>query len=153
MDRPLTLRAHDVRAILNGRKTQHRTVLRNPEYFGCPTGDCPHERQAECDAAMAGLSSKDIGAAVGDRLWVSWREGLTLIVTDVRVQRLQDISRGDAMDEGCPFANMADGPDPRLWYADVWNAAHGTGAWDRNDWVVARTFEVLKSNIDEVKHG
>jgi len=71
-----------------------------------------------------------------------WASRLTLTVTDVRVQRVADIDRGDAMDEGCPFANMADGPDPREWFRDLWdsiNAKRGFG-WDVNPWVAAYTF-------------
>ena len=73
---------------------------------------------------------------------------ITLTATDVRVMRVQDINRGDAMGEGCPFANMADGPDPREWYAALWNSIHGPDAWGRNDWVEALTFAVRKRNID-----
>ena len=60
---------------------------------------------------------------------------ITLEITGVRVERLQDISRGDAMAEGCPFPNMADGDDPRRWYADLWDQINGAGAWDKNPWV------------------
>ena len=50
----------------------------HPERYGCPTGDCPHGRQAECDAAMAALTPKEVGYAVGDRLYVREAEnGLT----------------------------------------------------------------------------
>ncbi len=61
-----------VRALLDGRKTQTRRLLRNPEFFGCPTGDCPHNTQAECNAAMAALA-RDIYAMPyqpEDRLYV-----------------------------------------------------------------------------------
>lgn len=64
-----------------------------------------------------------------------WASRITLEVTGVRVERLQDISRGDAMDEGCPFQNMAAGPDPRDWYADLWDSINGPGTWDANPWV------------------
>jgi len=64
-----------------------------------------------------------------------WASRITLEVTGVRVERLQDISRGDAMDEGCPFPNMAQGPDPRQWYADLWASINGPGSWDANPWV------------------
>ena len=64
-----------------------------------------------------------------------WASRITLEVTGVRVERLQSISRGDAMAEGCPFANMADGPDPRKWYAELWDQINGPGAWDLNPWV------------------
>ena len=60
---------------------------------------------------------------------------ITLEVTNVRVERLQAISRGNAMAEGCPFANMAAGPDPREWFADLWRQINGPGSWDANPWV------------------
>ena len=56
-----------------------------------------------------------------------------LEVTGVRVERLQSISRGDAMAEGCPFPNMADGADPRKWFAEVWESTGGD--WAANPWV------------------
>lgn len=79
-----------------------------------------------------------------------WASRLTLRITEVRVERLQRITRGDAMDEGCPFSNMADGPDPREWYADLWNAINGPDSWPANPWVWALTFEVIQSNVDQV---
>ena len=82
-----------------------------------------------------------------------WASRLTLLVTDVRVQRLQEIIRGDAMEEGCPFANMADGPNPRDWYRDIWNSIHGPDAWDANPWVAAISFTVHRCNIDTMEEG
>lgn len=70
-----------------------------------------------------------------------WASRITLEVTDVRVERLQDISRGDAMDEGCPFRNMAKGDDPRKWYADLWHHINGAGSWEANPWVWAINFK------------
>ena len=60
---------------------------------------------------------------------------ITLDVVSVRVERLRDISRGDAMGEGCPFPNMAQGDDPRQWYADLWSQINGPGSWELNPWV------------------
>ena len=82
-----------------------------------------------------------------------WASRLTLTVTDVRVQRVQDINRGDAMEEGCPFANMQDGPDPRDWFRDTWNTLNASRgfAWDANPWVVAITFTVHRCNIDQME--
>ena len=64
-----------------------------------------------------------------------WACRITLEVVSVRVERLQDISRGDAMAEGCPFPNMAEGDDPRKWYADLWEQINGPGSWAENPWV------------------
>ncbi len=64
-----------------------------------------------------------------------WASRITLEITGVRVEKLQDISRGDAMAEGCPFPNMQDGEDPRQWYADLWESINGKGSWSANPWV------------------
>jgi len=69
-DLPIAFMPLMVDALHDDRKRQTRRLLRNPEYFGCPTGDCPHQTQAECDAAMAALTRADTGYAVGDRLYV-----------------------------------------------------------------------------------
>jgi len=60
---------------------------------------------------------------------------LLLRVKSVRVERLQEITRGDAMDEGCPFANMADGPNPKDWFNNLWQSINGPESWDANPWV------------------
>ncbi len=70
-----------------------------------------------------------------------WASRLLLEVTEVRVERLQDISRGDAMAEGCPFPNMAKGDDPRQWYAELWEQINGPGSWDENPWVWVLSFQ------------
>jgi hypothetical protein len=96
------------------------------------------------------------------------RSRLTLIVTDVRVQRLQDISEEDAEAEGlwyCPEGDGAgfwfSGPEmteKHVWgegsvecYARLWDHINGKGAWDANPWVAAYTFEVHKCNIDAME--
>ena len=93
-----------------------------------------------------------------------WASRLTLIVTDVRVERLQAISEADAVAEGC-FKGKASGrvfasaaamhlggdewANARDWYADLWEVINGPGAWDANPWVAAYTFTVIPKNIDE----
>lgn len=78
-----------------------------------------------------------------------WASRLTLTVTDVRVQRIQDISEDDAFEEGVtrldvPLATY------KAAFRDLWNHLHGPHAWDRNDWVAAYTFEVARGNIDQI---
>ena len=45
------------------------------------------------------------------------------------------MTRGDAMSEGCPFPNMAQGKNPRLWYEQLWNQINGHDSWAENPWV------------------
>lgn len=73
-----------------------------------------------------------------------WASRILLEIVSVRVERLHDISRGDAMAEGCPFPNMAQGDDPRKWYADLWNSINGPGSWDANPWVWVIEFKRAK---------
>lgn len=94
-----------------------------------------------------------------------WASRITLIVTDVRVQRVQDISREDAKAEGMPVDhnwNYYEPPPPEVdgWqgyeYASFslcWNelnAKRGYG-WDANPWVAAISFRPIFANIDHVE--
>lgn len=74
-----------------------------------------------------------------------WASRILLEIVAVRVERLQAISRGDAMEEGCPFPNMASGPDPREWYSGLWNEINGAGSWDANPWVWVVEFRRVPS--------
>jgi hypothetical protein len=66
-------------------------------------------------------------------------------ITSVRAERLQDISRGDCMAEGCPLPNIAKKTDPKQWYADFWEKINGPGSWAANPWVWVLEFKVLKN--------
>jgi hypothetical protein len=128
--------------------------------------------------ARSGLGGgKAIYAAEGRLPWAKYwpsihmpREfsRLTLHVTDVRVQRLQDISPEDARDEGVDRRSRkvrqmwlfgADAAQREAiylracpWeYEDLWNSINGGGAWDANPWVVAYTFVVEQANIAKAR--
>lgn len=89
---------------------------------------------------------------------------LTLIVTDVRVERLQDISEADA-DAECFGGNYPGDVLPEVFHGDreqyghlsmaqcygrLWNHINGAGAWEENPWIVAYTFTVHHGNIDQI---
>lgn len=218
-DRPIPFTTPMIRALLDGRKTQTRRVLKSTYD---PGGVIPDGAGGQMDYVEPSETPERPKYAVGDRLWVReawrtfvsldavkpsellngkrgagiiyladghslsvsrngerheggerddqqafgkyrppmfmprWASRLTLIVTDVRVQRLHDINRGDAMEEGCPFANMADGPNPRDWFSDLWdsiadNPKRPGCAWRDNPWVVALTFRTIHQNIDQIE--
>jgi hypothetical protein len=89
-----------------------------------------------------------------------WASRITLDVTDVRVQRLQDISEDDAAAEGWPApeerakTGVAEIRDayPIGWYAALWNSINQKPfhQWSANPWVVAYTFTVQRGNIDQL---
>lgn len=87
------------------------------------------------------------------RFMPRWASRLTLRITDVRVQRLQDISADDVIDEGIEPDDSGDAAFEssvnRVVYADLWDRINGAGAWDINPWVWALTFEIIKQNVDD----
>lgn len=85
-----------------------------------------------------------------------WASRMTLTVTDVRVERLQDISEADAKAEGVSdeltdYELYGQSQPYRFGYSSLWNLINGEGAWQANPWVAAYTFAVIQKNIAEVR--
>jgi hypothetical protein len=222
-DKPILFSAPMIRALLDGRKTQTRRVLKHPKGIDiniAPTVQTDDATWIAFDHPKGGpLTCIKWPYAPGDRLWVKeawncfafsqdgeeasptqtipsaaeyreckedayrfdiqaiyresdrarkwfsdqqwrspihmprWASRLTLTVTDVRVQRLQDISEADAMAEGANPSDLRMYPELGTscdWFHDLWNSLHGPDAWDANPWVVALTFDVHHRNIDQM---
>ena len=184
-DKPIIFSAPMIRALLDGRKTQTRRVLtlRNgiihdrSDASDCVRffpGDRLYVREAFAkDSLMPNgvryVATDDINELRKKRPSIHmprWASRLTLTVTEVGVQRLQEISEADACAEGCKPGELNDRGEPfpaeephpkcgwvgwdcaRDWYADLWDSLHGPGAWDLNPWVAAYTFTVHRCNID-----
>jgi hypothetical protein len=92
-----------------------------------------------------------------------WASRLTLEVTDIRVERLQDISEEDALAEGIklwddgfhwepntePFGAMRlIGLTAKQAYMGLWEDISGCESLEANPWVWALTFKVHKQNVD-----
>ena len=78
---------------------------------------------------------------------------ITLEITGVRVEKLQDISPRDCEAEGCKRLPLQEGENQPWWTADasagqvlhsrsalgayhkLWNHINGAGSWDANPWV------------------
>lgn len=105
-----------------------------------------------------------------------WASRLTLRITDVRVQRLQDmegqapyLGESDALAEGVNrishgdgnyyFSAFRDEPHPKNWgdptdaFREMWESINGPGSWDENPWVWALSFDVIEANVDDVLRG
>ena len=83
-----------------------------------------------------------------------WASRITLEVTAVKVERLQDISETDAIAEGIEktpngFWSLygqadADGTySPRASYRALWESINGPRSWDANPWVWCVSFKRL----------
>ena len=206
-ERPILFTPGNVRAILDGTKTQTRRIVKlpaapnhlgtwEPTTVGGPEGGLTknggslpemlalwHTRTGLCITCPFGVP--------GDRLWV--REGLCkspgglvqyrrdlkvvgwaewewqrltlspihmprkfarfwLEITDVRIQRLQEISEEDAIGEGVTIkqdariaALVAKDMPGRMEYWALWESIHGKGSWEMNPWVWAITFKQVKA--------
>lgn len=88
-----------------------------------------------------------------------WACRTVLEITEVRVERVQDISEEDALAEGVTridhgreyyFSAMRDEPDHRNWvdptdaYKELWDSINGKGSWALNPWVWVLEFRRMK---------
>ncbi|WP_421193939.1 hypothetical protein [Aeromonas jandaei] len=196
-ERPVIFNGEMIRAILAGRKTQTRRIMKpQPE----PVPGKPGEYWWPAKAFETMVKMSDFqrvgfeGAAadaspfgrIGDRLWVRETFGdcgvrlvyradaddgascqvtrwtpsihmprsvcrLLLEITDVRVERLNDINEQDAlaegMDDGTSPAAIAAGwfEKPRRAFRRLWERIYGQESWDSNPWVWVVEFKLVQS--------
>lgn len=118
----------------------------------------PKERGDYCVAYAANdeeeLHPEDRGFTWRPSIFMPrWASRITLEVTDVRVQRVQDISEEDARAEGCEaYGGICSSPmeapehDGRTVvedFQDLWDSINGKKpgrSWDDNPWVWALSF-------------
>jgi len=100
-----------------------------------------------------------------------WASRLTLRITNVRVERLQDMegqhpNESDAIAEGVNAIHHGDGayyysafrgePHPKNWcdptdaFRELWEQINGPESWTANPWVWVIEFEVIRVNVDAV---
>ncbi len=82
-----------------------------------------------------------------------WAARITLEITNVRVQRIQDISCADVLAEGSPVP-LREHSNPELgiqcvsakeWFSEEWNRTNAKrgNSWESNPWTWAITFKKL----------
>ncbi|ELF6917783.1 hypothetical protein RA591_004863, partial [Salmonella enterica] len=66
-----------------------------------------------------------------------WASRILLEITDVRVERLRDLSEEDAKSEGItpPAGGVLPGWEYRINFRDLWMDIYGTDSWEANPWV------------------
>lgn len=192
-ERPILFSDEMVRAILDGKKTQTRRMLKPQPIHHLK--DIPghfHSHWTFKDVVLAGkkewlLQQCPYGRR-GDKLWVReafhfaqggpiydaaggvmdsaddeivyratafkrrvrwtpsihmprWASRINLEITEVRVERLMEISKTDALAEGITLhSDHHDKPEHSILsavqtYRDLWERINGTGSWNENPWV------------------
>lgn len=198
--RPILFSTPMIRALLDGRKSMTRRIVKQqerlrmgtdvliegdhrPEYlneYGSWQQWVPNAKTMRCPYGVPGdlLYVKETFAHVANfpptvRYYATddvhelrkklpsiymprWASRLTLELTDVRVERLQDISEQDAIAEGADrlvmdddgkFYESANGTH-RCGYAGLWDHINGDGSWDENPFVWCISFRTILANID-----
>lgn len=185
-EKPILFSAPMVLALLAGRKTQTRRLIAlgdgaKPETSSVAygMGDTLYVREAISMHRASGLPyvRYDADRKATFHPWPeTWKRfaapamhmpkafsRIRLKVTEVRVQRLQEITRADCLAEGAPVdlnyhdvsADKSSPPMVRVsaghymtvrgWYHQLWDSLNAKRApWDSNPWVAAYTFEVKK---------
>lgn len=115
------------------------------------TGSCQEVRYRATDR-LAGLDAETRGYSWRPSIHMPhWASRILLEITDVRVERLNDISEADALAEG--FASTTQltalGDDYTGLYAsdrfaDTWSAIYGAESWNANPWVWVIEFKQIK---------
>lgn len=69
---------------------------------------------------------------------------ILLEITDVRVERLNDISEEDAKAEGAPTECCVIGDKHFLGFRTLWKSIYGAESWDANPWCWVIEFKQIK---------
>lgn len=201
-ERPVLFSGPMVRAILDGRKTQTRRIVKpQPDCALTSLASTTSNRSPRVIAMRGGLYSIFCPyGKPGDRLWVKetfvawdkshdgnlitgqlkkracnfieyradessaelkwrpsifmprWASRITLEITALRVERLQQISGEDCRAEGCGSPEIpwrADGAASHPWvdtYKRIWDSINGPESWAANPWVWVVEFRRINAN-------
>jgi hypothetical protein len=173
-ERPILFSGPMVRAILEGRKTQTRRIIKpqptvfwndgrqpvnlpydrdNDRLIRCPYGkpeDRLWVRETHCKYGSGYIYRADYGThtPISDGVGGPWKPSIhmprvysriTLEITGVRVERLQDITKADAMAAGVssdmPIVWQSGDDTPRGMFGELWESINGPDSWAANPWV------------------
>lgn len=184
-ERPILFSGPMVRAILDGRKTQTRRIVKNinptliesgasasqiANALTCPYGspgdrlwvresfsswhhgyhwyECTREGRSPASASNV-FYRETHHFPDDDQKWVPsifmprWASRIMLEVTDIRAERLHEITEDDVRAEGVFPYMIADASPPTMTgqFRLLWEQINGTGSWDVNPWVWVISFK------------
>jgi hypothetical protein len=160
MERPILFSTEMVRAIIDGRKTQTRRIIKSPKK--CPygkIGDCLWVRETWkkspdiFDKTIPYLYKASIPDSAHEEFG-PWKPSIfmprvasriDLEIIDIRVERLQDISEDNAKSEGILIEYQSHpGPANKLGFHLLWDKIHGLNSWEDNPLVWVIEFRRIK---------
>ena len=203
--RPILFSTQMVRAILAGKKTQTRRVIKLTDFGQSDTRGYDWHYRDKCgvwnDLRHTQMLGKCPYGVVGDQLWVrettiiaeehGYQEPIyvaselgacvldsglrpapddmcdvephdiklrpsifmprkfcriILEITDVRIERVQDISDQDAIAEGIEFSGIIGGMNAHQNYCSLWSRINGNQSWIENPWVWVVEFRVMEGS-------
>ncbi|EQB8080735.1 hypothetical protein ACYRDJ_003111 [Yersinia enterocolitica] len=192
-EKPILFNSEMVNAILSGRKTQTRRVMKDQPEVIPPEDECgvpgywiPYNAgktmvrnemmTIACPLGMrgdqlwvreefaAGLctestlayrathKTEDLEEGWGETIkWTPsihmprWASRINLLITGIRVERLNDISDADASAEGCKISSMQSGECLSDMFARLWKSIYGDESWLANPWVWVIEFERMEA--------
>jgi hypothetical protein len=106
-----------------------------------PPRDIPLDSPILYEAGDGTLPSANAGRKRPGMFMPRWATRILLDVTEVRVERLQEISEADARAEGVGGLDAHARSNPVDAYQALWNQINGDGAWDVNPWVWVVAFK------------
>lgn len=184
-ERPILMSGEMVRAVLEGRKTQTRRIIKlenglfiSREIRAALDPQNPTEREVmECNSPYGsrhdGLwvretidARQPVARYVADGKALEcghtklkpkiipsihmprWASRINLEITNVRVERLHDISDEDAKAEGTSLVHVPKNMPTRkekyyFAFTNLWESINGRGSWKKNPWVWVIEFKRL----------
>lgn len=182
---PILFSSAMVQALLAGRKTQTRRVVKPQEKFP----DKAFEVFDDFKHDLVGTLKRQFGIKfpygdVGDVIWVresayyhnqekqwyykatdpltdsleygyKWKPSihmpriacrLRLEITDIKIERLQDINTDAAIAEGVILDMSKKYFKHTHIFEELWNQINGDGSWEQNPWVWVISFQKLADN-------
>lgn len=156
-ERPILFSGEMVRAILEGRKTQTRRIIKGKRdangisieipRFG-KIGDLLYVRETWSEDFDGRIQYRADTDGTGRK----WKPSIhmprrvsriTLEITNIRVERLNDISEEDSEAEGVSGTWTRD-LNYKWHFKKLWESLNGAGSWEKNPWVWVVEFKVVQ---------